>query len=884
MSMLTERSLPAEGNDTETPFRRESSLSQGFDEQVERTPEAIAIASNEGEETFRQVRERVDAVARSLRERGIAAGELVGLWSRRSPDTIVGLLGILKSGGAYVPIPVDAPAARVRTILADAKIAQVVSCDPLDGSEGFEAESILLVRDAVLTHDNRSDERAYPDAEDLACVIYTSGSTGVPKGVCVAHRSFVNLMAYRLGTQFQEGDFAVTPLTAPLHFDPSLIQLLSPFLSGGTLVVLPTLAELAESPWYDRLTVLTGLPSLILEVTARYGFPKAARVVSLGAEPIPRALLDAIAASGTVERLWTTYGVTECACYSTAALVYDRHEDGLCEPAIARLRTIGRPIANTQIHLLDEERRPVPSGTAGELYIGGEGLARGYLNRPDLTQGRFVPNPFIAGERLYRTGDLGRRGPDGALEFLGRLDGQVKLRGHRIELFEIETALAEHPRVAQCVVVLRKEGEDGGRLVAYFVPRPGASVGAAPLREHLSARLPEPMLPAAFVPLERLPVTSTGKLDRRALPAPASGHLASGREHVAPRSLIESGLAEIWRVCLGVERIGLHDDFFELGGHSLVALRLVAAIESRFGRRLSPEDLYRGPTIAALARRIEEPGSSGPLAVVPIRPGGTNEPLFVVHSLTGGLLFWQKFLSGLDPQQPVLGLGLPDDREALAQVGDLETLAAWHVERLIAARPEGAFRLAGYSAGGVLAFEIARQLEERGRRVAFLGVIDAQLNGCKRSRGHQPRFVPGFFANLPYWLLDHVWHTTSARRGERFRTALVKIRRRVAGTKRTAAEGGSQELDAPAPLREASNQYERLVVQYLPRPYGGTLTLLRTRARPLLEFDRFDYGWNEFAARVDVKIAAHCHHNAMVDEPQVRGVAQALQSALDATP
>ena len=539
--------LLAGWNDTARVYPRDRPVQWLFEQQRQRTPDAVAVVDANRQLTYRELDALADGVSDALRRLGAAPGQPVGLWGMRSAEIVAGLLGILKAGAAYVPLPPDAPPERVRTLVEDAGITLVVARERPDWIGDDELPRHVPIVGTGAGDGTASAKTPSPHGDALACILYTSGTTGVPKGACVAHRGLVNLLQHRTQTQFRPGDFQVGALTAPLHFDGSIVQIFSPLITGGTLVIADSTHALGASPWYDRLTALTGASSVVAALVHQSGLPKSARVIGLGAEPVPGALLAAVRDSTTVERLLTGYGVTECSCYSTDAVVHERNPD-LVAPGLPAdappLNDIGRPIANTRVLLLDAHRQPVPIGVPGEIYIGGDGVGPGYWNRPESTAERFVPDPFEPGRRLFRTGDQARRRPDGSLEFLGRLDHQIKLRGFRIEPGEIESLLARHPGVRQAVVLVNGDPHGDGRLAAYVVPAtPGNPPDDADLRHHLQRLLPAPMIPADFVSLEELPLTSNGKVDRKALPVPRHDPSDAAPAHGAPRTPLEEMLA-----------------------------------------------------------------------------------------------------------------------------------------------------------------------------------------------------------------------------------------------------------------------------------------------------------------------------------------------------
>jgi amino acid adenylation domain-containing protein len=595
-------------NDTAADCPRQKCLHQLLEEQVERTPDTVAVVLADRQLTYRELNEQANQLAHELRSLGIRDEALVGLALDRSPELVVGILGILKAGGAYLPLDADLPRQRLEFMLADAGIVCLVTQERLREKIPTPADcrTVCVDRDAArLAARPRSNPSIPVGVDQLSYVMYTSGSTGQPKGVAVTHRSVVNVltaMRPRLGIAPGRRFLGIAAPT----FDISVAEVFLPLIAGGTAILVSketaqdvrqlsaaisnqeahlvqatpaTWAALLESGW-------SGGPDLTLISTGE-----------VLRESLARRLL---AAGGLV---WDLYGPTETTIWCTARQVTASVPGG----------SIGRPIANTEVYVLDPNRQPVPIGVPGELYVGGVGLARGYLNREQLTAERFVAHPFAADPhaRLYRSGDRCRWRADGTLEFLGRLDDQVKLRGYRIELGEIEAVLQEHPSVARAVVVLRGDDPENQRLVAYFVPTAGAPPKTGDLVLHLRARLPDYMIPATLVPLETLPITVSGKIDRRALPIPDAACPTSGSGYVPPRSPMEEQLAGIWCAVLGIARVGVHDDFFAHGGHSLLAARVAARVADAWEVELPLPRLFASPTIAGLAAEIRALRSGG---------------------------------------------------------------------------------------------------------------------------------------------------------------------------------------------------------------------------------------------------------------------------------
>ncbi|HYG65957.1 MAG TPA: amino acid adenylation domain-containing protein [Thermoanaerobaculia bacterium] len=485
----------------------------------------------------------------------------------------------------------------------------------------------LDVEQAALSAESAARPRPLAGPQNLAYVIYTSGSTGRPKGVAISHVS-ASLLVQWAGETFGADELSGVLASTSLSFDLSVFELFVPLSWGGTVILAPNVLHLPALPAAARVRLINTVPSALAELVRAESLPPGVKTVNLAGEPLARGLAQQILASGTVERLWNLYGPSEDTTYSTAARV---------EPG-ERAPSIGRPIDGGQSWVVDGGLRPVPVGVAGELLLGGEGLARGYLSRPDLTAERFVPDPLggEAGARLYRTGDRARWRRAGELEFLGRLDHQVKVRGFRIELGEIESVLSSAAGVRESVVLARPDGPGGPRLVAYVVPAAGEKPAATELRELLQQRLPDYMVPAVFVTLDSLPLTPNSKVDRRALPAPAGLHPAPGTAYLAPRTPGEEILASIWAEVLGVERVGLRDNFFELGGHSLLATQVISRVREAFGVELPVRELFEEPTVEGLAGRIERLRESAAPAppIVPVPRGeGVLPPSFAQQRL-----------------------------------------------------------------------------------------------------------------------------------------------------------------------------------------------------------------------------------------------------------
>jgi amino acid adenylation domain-containing protein len=608
--------LLREWNDTGQATERGLLLHDLVRAQAERTPAATALIFGGQRFTYRQVQERVDAWARRLADLGVGPEVRVGLCAERSPEMVFGLLGILAAGGAYVPIDPVYPEERVAFQLDDAQRGQTPAVLLTDEKTLPRMPALSQETQLVLLDGGPGDSGIFgkphrPTPDNLAYVIYTSGSTGRPKGVAIRHASAVAMVEWA-GAAYSREELAGVLAATSICFDLSVFELFAPLAFGGSVILAGNALELAlapGTPGHDEITMVNTVPSAMTELLHLGAVPPSVLTVNLAGEPLPLALAEALHAAG-IARVMNLYGPSEDTTYSTEARI---------PPGETRAPAIGRPLPGSRAYVL-RGGVPTPLGVPGELFLGGAGLARGYLNRPELTAAAFVPDPWNGepGARLYRTGDRVRHRTDGELEFLGRLDHQVKVRGFRIELGEIEAALLAQPWVREAVVLAREDRAGDRRLVAYVVPAPGSTVvpadPKAALRVRLSERLPEYMVPADFVVLAELPRTPNGKLDRRALPAPGVEEASSaGGAALSPTGELVAG---IWCELLGVERVAPGDDFFALGGHSLLAARLLARVRDVFGVELPLAAVFATPTLARMAAAIDRARSNSTGEVV----------------------------------------------------------------------------------------------------------------------------------------------------------------------------------------------------------------------------------------------------------------------------
>ena len=712
-------------NDTAVPYP-DLTVVDLIRRRIAADPGAVAVIDGDRRLTYAELGQRSTGLAHRLRTLGAGPGARVGLCLHRSTELVVAILGVLEAGAAYVPLDPAYPAGRLEFVLDDAGADVVLTHAPAAAAIPATAAAVLdLDRlDLDLLDPDRLDpappELAVaapppgPRPDDAAYVIYTSGSTGRPKGVINTHRGLANRLLWMQDIYGLDGSDAVLQKT-PYSFDVSVWEFLWPLFTGARLVVARPDGHrdpqyLAATIREHDVTTVHFVPSMLQVFLEAADLPAGLRRVLCSGEALPAELARRIRGSGTTAELHNLYGPTEAAIDVSSWHCTDADGTGSVP--------IGRPIANTQLHVLDPYDEPVPTGVPGELVIGGVQVAAGYVNRPELTADRFRTDPFRPGGTVYRTGDLARRRRDGALEFLGRLDHQVKLRGFRIELGEVESGLRELPGIGDVVVTAADE-----RLVAY-VTGPAVPEDAV-LRRELSRRLPEHMVPAVLVRLDRLPLTSNGKVDRAALPAPDPRR--SGAEvRVAPRDGIELELQALWEELLGVHPIGVTEDFFSLGGTSLQVIRMLGRVTERFGSELPVAAMFDGgATVEAVAARLREGATpAGWSPIVPLRAAGSRRPVFCLPPAVGNALSYVDLARRLPPEQPVYGLqaaGLDPGQQPIA---DLADAAAGYVAAIRKVQPEGPYQLIGYCVGSVTAHAVARQLSEAGQEIALLAVLD----------------------------------------------------------------------------------------------------------------------------------------------------------------
>ncbi|MGZ5620188.1 MAG: non-ribosomal peptide synthetase [Methylobacter sp.] len=734
LPLLTERERRqqlVEWNHTATSFPRDKCVHELFAMQAAATPQALAVVHENSELTYAELNAQANRLAHYLCELGVKPDTRIAICAERSLNMVVGLLAILKAGGAYVPLDPAYPKERLAFMIEDSAPVALLTQGRFEGLLNGMAKSLPVISlDAEYrpwasrpdTNPDRYEQGLSP--EHLAYVVYTSGSTGKPKGVMIEHRGLCNMATdvkkrYRICEKDRLLQFVA------IAFDVFAQDLFGALLSGAALVLRSDKWVCGAGKFWalcekNDVSIVT-LPTLFWKQLAQENeavIPPVIRQIIIGGEAISnKALNDWFDRGSYRPELFNAYGPTETTVNAT---IHQISADSLS------LQSIGRPISNTYIYILDANSQPVPIGVTGEIYIGGVGVARGYLNRPELTAERFVNDPFVteSDARMYKTGDLARWLADGTIEFLGRNDFQVKIRGFRIELGDIESELAGHPAVRDVAVLAREDRDDSKRLVAYLVPEGNFAPNASELRDFLKNKIPEYMMPSAFVFLDALPATSNGKLDRKALPESFNENISVTGP--APRNEIEHKLVDIWQALLGLRTIGIQDNFFDVGGCSLLAVKLVVEVNRLFNMDLSMGAIYQSPTIEELAVIIStrHPQPSW-YSVVPIQREGPRPPLFLIHTFAS-----MDLSRYLGKEQPLyfLRYGMAvESTDRFIPLPLLEDLASHYIKELQLVQPHGPYYLIGFSFGGVIAYEMANQLRANGHQIGLIGLLDTYL-------------------------------------------------------------------------------------------------------------------------------------------------------------
>jgi amino acid adenylation domain-containing protein len=862
-----ERQLLNDWNATQQDYPAQDCIHHLFERQVSCTPNATAVNFGHQKLTYRELDVCANHLAHRLQALGAGPEVLVGVCIERSLGMVVALLAVLKAGAAYVPLDPSHPLERLIFMSRDAGIGLLLAEERFVNLLPIPRDRVVLLdtdwNQLKLERDLLVQSTACPG--NLAYVIYTSGSTGQPHGVMIEHRSVVNFltsMQTKPGLHPSDRMLSVTTIC----FDIAALEIFLPLTVGAELFianreVITNGARLGEEISRRAISVMQATPSTwrMLVDSQWAGEPQLKALC--GGEALSRELANEL--TRRTNSLWNLYGPTETTIWSTAIRV--EAEQG---PVL-----IGHPIANTRVYILDEQRRPVPIGVPGEIYIAGDGVARGYWNRRDLTAHKFVELPFETG-RAYKTGDIGRYRNNGGIEYLARLDFQMKLRGYRIELAEIESALRGVNGVKEAVIAAREHNGEK-RLIAYLESEADDIPTAERTRSHLKESLPEYMLPSDYVVMERLPLTPNGKIDRNALPEPRPRRVAEN-EFIAPRDRFERQLAAIWEEVLAIKPIGIAQNFFELGGHSLLAARLVSRIEKATGHNLPVAALFRFPTVELLSNAIQNQTWETSWSPVVELQHGSRSPFFCVHSLGANLVSYQKLATVSGPDQQFYGLqpyGLDGKHEPQACIEDMARSYLNEIRRI---QPKGPYRIGGVCLGGLVSFEMAQQLNADGEEVSLLLLIDCEFPAVPEHLHIR--------AERLRWADRHL--------GELLRLPLAKKARYIGWKTRDAALrigknalpgklSGRNESSLTRATRRVMEVNLGAALSYSPRTYSGRVTLFCCSEKSTRSYEDRRLAWSQVAAGgLEVHLIPG-NHLSMLDHPHVQVMGDKLRSCLE---
>ncbi len=848
-----------------------------FEDSVVQYSADTSIVFNGKKNTYKNVNSLANQLAGFLLDKGVHIEDRIGIAVDRSAEMVIVLLAVLKAGAAYVPVDPEYPKDRIEYMLEDSSASILITTSKYKGAFKTAATE-LLIEDIwpLLTDYPDENPKVNVGGNNLAYIIYTSGSTGMPKGVQIEHHSLVNLlfsMQKFPGITHQDKLLAVTTIS----FDIAGLELFLPLISGAELIIVDTKTAkdgraLLEAIKNEEITIIQATPSTYkMLIEAGWHDKYNLKVLCCG-EPMSKALADKLVP--LCAALYNMYGPTETTIYSTGKQI----------KATDEVITIGWPIDNTTVYILDDKFQEVADGEIGEIYLGGDGVARGYFNKPELTNERFIDNPFPAKplDKIYKTGDLGKILPGGEILCLGRIDHQVKIRGYRIELGEIEHILNTQPNIKEAIVTTYKTKTDDDRLVAYVVTTVNkenleTSVEIKKWKAILGNTLPHFMIPSDFIVLDEFPLTENGKIDRKALPKPVIGQAQSG--YIAPNTETEGLIADIWAEYLGMEAVGINDNFFDIGGHSIIAVQIMTRIEKETGIRLPLSCLFEYPTVSRVAELLKDDSKFNILdSLVALKPEGTKVPLYMVHGIGATVFKFNDFGRLLDKDQPFYGLQARGVNGVHEPLDSIPVIAGQYVSEILKRNPDGPYSLSGYSFGGIIALEMAKQLQAMGKKVTLLAMIDSyvtknnQFDDGLYKNFHKVvtrirKFVFGFYLlqRFPARTLQYKMETIK-------RKLLGKGDRKMFGE--DDVDGAFKYINKVADALKNANANYR--VPY----YDGDIHVFKS-TNPSFYIDDFKYlGWKPYAKKVILdKIEGE--HAEIFDAPYNVSFAKLMQKYLD---
>ncbi|MBW4677590.1 MAG: amino acid adenylation domain-containing protein [Desmonostoc geniculatum HA4340-LM1] len=888
LSLLTafeQEELLFKFNQTYADYPQDVSLHQLFEQQVELTPLSVALISDSEEITYRQLNHRVNQLAYYLQKQGVTKEALVALCLERDLDMVVGILAILKAGGAYIPLDPSYPVERLNFMLSDSQASLLISKQEILEKLSLSATKTVCldIHKEEIAQESLENPINIYSSDNLAYIIYTSGSTGTPKGVLGTHRGTVNGLHWLWKTYpFTPGE--VCCQKTAISFVDSIWEIFAPLLQGIPTVII------------NKATVLD--PQLFIESLAQHQVSRIILVPSL-----LRLLLDNY--SHLVKKLthlkfWITSGEAlsvklvqtfqELMPFAKLINLYGSSEvsanatnyDTSLLPEQAHIVPIGRPIDNTQVYVLNRDLQPTPIGVIGELYLGGDGLAKGYLHRPELTQERFIDNPFIPGNKLYKTGDLVRYHQDGNLEYLGRHDEQVKIRGFRVELGEIAAAIAQHPNVQESVVIASNDAQENPRLIAYVVTEKQDIT--TQLLSYLQQKLPNYMLPSTFILLDKLPLTPNGKVDKRVLLSSDVIQSNTNKAFVAPRNFTELSLAKAWENLLNTSPIGVTDNFFDLGGHSFLGVRLMAQIYDKFKHNLPLSTLFENPTIEKLAAIVSQPFREiSNSHLVAINSSGDKLPFFCMHGAGGDISQYFKLSKILGEEYPFYGLEHGPDPEQ-PKIISVEETASRYLQEIRKVQPNGPYLLGGHCYGGVLAFEMSQQLQKQGQTVGLVAIIDAILpeTTIESTDDDDAKF------------LLRIAEEIKTENEIDFSVPFEELRDLSLDEQLNLLNKKANFIFSDAELKDFLRHYQlfkanvQAMRDYVPQIYPHSLTVFRAKEEIIHDFDNPEWstddlflGWNKYSNESTRVVDVPGNHFSILLEPHIHELAKQLRICID---
>ena len=843
-------------NDTTARYRADATIHELVTEQAARTPDAPAVLDEHEQLSYRDLDERANRLANHLRGLGVGPEVLVGMCVDRSAEMIVAMLGILKAGGAYVPIDPVYPDDRVRFMLDDTRAPVLVKQTRRRDALPYEGTVVDLDADAAaIATQPATAPQSGATADNLAYIIYTSGSTGRPKGTMMRH-SAVSLVDWAQHT-YEPAELARSVAASSVCFDFSVFEIFAPLCSGGAVIVAEDALHLPDAALAPSM--ICTVPSALAELARGGRIPSTVRTINSGGELLTNALAQELYRTTNVQRVVNVYGPTEYTTITTTSVV---------ERGSPREPAIGRPLRNTRLYVLDPNLQLSPIGAVGELYIAGDGLARGYWNRPELTAERFVANPFEPrGSRMYKTGDHVRWRADGELEFVGRIDHQIKLRGFRIELGEIESVLMRHPGVREAVVVARRDHAEDVRLIAYVGADPG-TVDIADLRTSAKAWLPAYMVPQEFVALAALPRNPSGKVDRAALPRPEK---PAGAAFDAIHNPLELAVVGTFCEVLGVEQLSPTDNFFEAGGHSLLAVQAANRLARVLGQPVSALSVFQAPTAKELAALLDHDLRAAERHISVLQPLGDDPPLFCFHDVFSRPVHYLSLVRHLEPRQPVYGIATAQLEQAIIEKPSFDALVRAYTAEIKRTQPQGPYRVCGYSLGGMLAFEVGCELMEAGDEVMVVLFDTYMTDRVALSRTAALSFL----------------RALGSFRASRLMLALRQINwcRQLWVSEMTLRSVDNLPFWVPSNSRDLALALLKARTRHRFRPFTGTTVLFQGAVRG--DQERFvntdgENGWSRLVKGPLERIEVAGDHSQIMSEPLVAEVAAYLQRILSA--